>query len=115
MGEKGTHQFVEIGLSRDRFVFHACGTRIEPWILHICSIRTEPRSYIIGLLYLVFPLFHIHFVHASLVVYYIGRPSLQRNTTRSNIRSPVSVLFRQFVMSNRALRGSENRINPIRY
>jgi len=28
---------------------------------------------------LLFPSFHIHFVRVSLVIYYIGRPSLQGN------------------------------------
>jgi len=36
---------------------------------------------------LAFPSFHIHFVRVSLLIYYIGRPSLQGNT-QSIIRSP---------------------------
>ena len=43
--------------------------------LHIYSTRTEPRSSIIGLWYLV----SCRFASISRVVYYIGRPSLQCN------------------------------------
>ena len=63
---------LEIGLSRARFVLHALGTCIRS------------RYYIIRLWSLVFPaVSRIRLVCASHVGYYIGRPSLQRNTEDS--------------------------------